>query len=338
MKPVWCGCYDFLTAKGNRQKFLETVKANGGYGIRIFGQYSKKVITCIPFNQVVKDSRIDDFNFSTEQRMCLEKKDGKWWFNRPENPNSWLPLYDLEDLREDYFLNLFHWGTICRILGLAIHIDLDDYVSLKRDGIDKYLHPYYCSIQALSSQTLGGVWGNPMKKYICPWWKKAIASLTESGVELYAYTMNEYDSKNNPDKQYLNWNIWGTDKLKKYGVPKNRLIASSSRLPQEIIKTTGFFSFHGIASPEAIPNKFPIQNNKCILSGDGGRGNGRPDAKGRKGSSVAQEKAIAKIILERNYAGREVLDRGLWRKNNDIANVDDFDPATLKSSSQILNQ
>ncbi len=336
-KQLWVGIYDLLTAKGSSNEFIDKCVNAGATGLRMFGQYTKKAVKNVPFKQVVSDLRIKDYEYNPEQRANIKKKNSMWWFNRPENPNVWLPLYDLEDFKSEFFANLFSMGLKLKLAGLALHIDLDDYCSLKRDGIDKYLHPYYCSIQALSTSTIGGVWGNAMKKYIAGYWKRALKSLLESRVTLYGYSMNEYDSKDNPDTVYLLWNNWATSKLNQFKLPKNRLIASASRLPAEIAKTAKFFSCHGIATPEPLPVIIPIPNNRLIISNDGGRGSGREDAKGRKGASVSESIGIAEGVLKYNYAGAESLDRGLWKDNNDIANLDDFDPSCVNAMAQVFN-
>ena len=71
----------------------------------------------------------------------------------------------------------------------------------------------------------------------------------------------------------------------------------------------------------------------AIVSGDGGSdGDGRADKKGRRGASVAQVIGIVKRVKALKMVGYEVLDRGLWRKDNDVSNLNDFDPATLAAA------
>jgi hypothetical protein len=223
-----------------------------------------------------------------------------------------------------------------RAAGLALEVDLDDFCSLKSGGIEKYRHPYICSIQALSTSTPGGVWGDALWPYIRAIWKREIRALRRTKVKLYAWSMNEGDALDHPDEFMLRWFERAADTLRKYRVKKKRMIASAMRNWEAIADMAGYYSMHGIVRPEKVLD-YGYPHRKIIISGDGGfDGEGKPDEKGRRGVSVEHAKLIAEKIIEMGYGGAEVLDRGLYRKNNDRAMLEDYDNKPIKTMAQMF--
>ena len=318
-KIIACSCYDLTTCDGDVYKWLQKIADIGASGCRFF-----------VLQTWGQEDRMDSF----QPYPVI----GTWY--RPDI-NKNFPLFQLRKDDRPYW-NEEWWAKYKAILkemkrlGLTAHIVGDDYCSLKKGKQDKYNHPYYCSLEALEDfdpPTPGGVWGEAMKKYRIDLYKRLIKEARQIGVDFTFEVMNEYDAKGWDDEFMIEWHKWATEKVRKI-YPKIKLIASASRNAKEIAEQVDIYSCHGIVRPEkvdSVKEKWGDKKN-LLISGDGGfDGNGTADAKGRKGASPEQMRGIARKIYGYGYKGYEYFDRGLYRRNNSRANLNDFDDKALKA-------
>ncbi len=318
-KIISSGCYDLLTADGDWRAFLKKIDDIGANGFRFFA------IQC--FGQ--KD-RLKPF-----QPYPVV---GTW---KHPDTNKTFPLFQLRDQdNKNPIWNEDWWDKYKAILkeakaaGLTAHLVADTYTDLKKGKDEKYNHPWYCSKEALKDYpppTPGGVWGEAMKKYHVDLWKRMIKEARDIGTDFTFEISNEYDAKDWDDEFMISWHKWAVEEVKKI-YPKIIIIASASRNALEIKKQVDIYSCHGYVRPEKIDQVKEKwgEEKELLVSGDGGfDGDGPADKNGRKGASPEQMRGIAQKFYEYDYAGYEYFDRGLYQKNNDRANLDDFHEAPL---------
>ncbi len=247
--------------------------------------------------------------------------------------NKKFPKFSLSEWNEIWWN--WYWDILGEMkrLGLTAHIVAHDYSSLKKDKHEKYYHPFRCSDEAFA--TRGGVWGEARKPYHAQFFRRLIKDARQVGVDFTFEIMNEYDAKDWPDEHMLAWHQWAVKKARGFGA--KTIIASAMR-NHRAIKENGndkdieIYSQHGIVRPEKVDDAYDKweEEKGILISGDGGfDGDGTADAKGRQGASPNQMRGIAKKIYGYGYEGYEYFDRGLYKRNNSRANLNDFDDKAL---------
>lgn len=305
------GAYDLLGATGDWRCFLRRAKDNGAWGVRLFVQYA----------------------WNSAPPCPLYKRVGSW--THPTTHTT-FPLYRLGTLTDPSW-NPNSWEHIREVLaemkklGLVAILAADDFCSLKGNKTTKYFHPFYCSEEALSPTTPGGIWGEAMKRYHTNLYWEIIRTAKNIGVIFFIEPMNEYDIVDGTDTQVVAWHKWATDRIVSLGVPRARLLAAPGRCKQAIAGQVGVFSIHQIGRAEQVSKVLNIPVAKTLYSSDGFKtGGGNPDASGHGGVGTLAAGPLAQKIIALGGFGFDLMDRGLWHDNNDRANLDDFDPRVLK--------
>jgi len=302
-KSVICSCYDLMTADGDWEKWLEKIAHIGANGTRFFAL------------------------------QCFGQKD----FMNPFQPfeiipgkiHRGFPVFDLLKWNPDWWKKYRQILRKMKSLNLEADIVGETYTDLKKTGDEKYKHPFYNSIQAFA--TPGGVWGEPMKRFRRRLYHRLIKTALRIGVPFRFEGMNEYDAKAWDDKYMIEYHKWMVDEIRKSGAKV--VIASAMRNYEAIKEQVDFYSIHGCVTPKSIDGAYKRYGSKgYIISGDGGfDGHGPRDAKGRRGASPKEMRGIVRKMYKYGYVELEYFDRGLYRQNNDRANLDDFHIKPLKS-------
>jgi len=303
-------CYDIMTAKGDLLKWLEAVSDIGANGVRFFA-------------------------------IQTWGQHDKWHPFQPypvvgKHPDRDLPLFRLGEWNEAWWDRYKAILNKMKELGLTAHIVAEDMCSgLKQSGDEKHKNPMVGSEEALSPATPGGVWGKAMRQYHLALFRRLILEAWATEVNFTFEPMNEYDAIDWSDAFMIAWHQWAIDEARKI-YPDIKIITSASRNMEEIKKQVneigGLYSAHGFVRPEKIDEFYTKYGSEgFLISGDGGwDGDGRPDAKGRRGSSPVQLERIAEKMFKYGYPGHERFDRGLYFRNNDIANLDDYDDSAMR--------
>lgn len=297
-------CYDIMTAEGDWEKWLETIATTGANGVRFFavqtwGQPKDK---WHPFQPYPVVGEIADRN---------------------------LPKFSLSDWNKDWWQKYRVILMKMKTEELTAHIVAEDYCSLKMGGNDKYKNPFIGSEEAMGPSTPDGVWGEAMKPYHLALFRKLIEEAKRVGVKFTFEVMNEYDAKDWPDDFMIAWHQWAVEECFVLGA--HVIIASAMRNMKDIREQVDIYSAHGFVRPEKIDDFYLKYGRQgFLISGDGGfDGGGRCDKKGRRGSSKGQARLIAQKIYQYGYMGHERFDRALYWKDNDRANLDDYDPSVM---------
>ncbi len=308
-------CHDLQDARGDVPKFLDKVVCAGCHDIHFFAFRAapgacKQGATTMPYNVV-----------------------GKW--THPTSGDT-FPMYKLtKNWNTEYFKKLM------LILNELKKREIRPWISIHdirlRDKHGKYWHPFYCSEEALGPNTPGGVWGEPNK----PWgmfpyhrnWINVLAKKVYSVIDNPAWEIcNEFNSPAFQSDEYMLEAYWKLDDVLTH-VPVSPFDTWGSGITFQDPDLTRYYSAHGVVTPDKVQPVTGTRNKALIISGDGGGdGDGRADKKGKKGASPAQCTAIMKRIKALGMVGYEVLDRGLWKSDNDVSNLDDFDPASLEAA------
>jgi|Deesub1362B_J571_1020462.scaffolds.fasta_scaffold00331_21 hypothetical protein len=320
-RKVICSCYNLLTARGDKEKFIKTIAKNGANSIRIFALYT--------------------WGMDKENPLMPFKEICKW--NAGYNIPKILPFFDMTEDNKDYWdewWRIHEW--IAEYIGHVREVAHDN-CSFKKSGYEKYYHPFLSCIQRRDPddpgkiKIPGGVWGEGMKKWHKFWFKKLVTNLKKLGIPFEIEICNEYDAIDWPDSHMIEWHNWAVQTFIQLGVPRERIIASAMRNPKEISEQVAYYSVHGHSRPEDVkPNYFGIPNEKIEISTDGGfKGKGRADWKGRRGPNCKQAREIAQKAKEYGYTRIEFFDRGIEGKRalvkgQLIANVDLFSSKVLQ--------
>ncbi len=319
-KLVLFFCHDLQDARGDVPKFLDKVVATGCHDLHFFAFRAapgacKQGATTMPYNVI-----------------------GKW--THPTSGDT-FPLYKLtKNWNMEYFKKLRLILNELKKRNIRPWISIHD-IRL-RDKKGKYWHPFYCSDEALGPTTPGGVWGEPNKPWgMFPYHRNWIKVLAQKVYSVYNDPVWEICNEfNTPPFQGDNHMIEAHGRL------TDELDKSSFVMPEKwtsgitgCYRNAHSYSAHGIVRPEKVKPVPGIPIGATIISGDGGSdGDGRADKKGRKGASPAQCTAIMKRIKDLGMVGYEVLDRGLWKKDYDVSNLDDFDPSSLSAAVKEANR
>lgn len=336
-KLLFIGAYDYLCATGNHMLFLARGRDAQASGWRIFADCQWKHTGTQPYEYADYDEvtaqaiRYKDPNDIKDIRNI----NGKLTIIRESGAR--FPLYDYTRPYRPYW-DAFRWkmGKI-KEYDMMAWIAALDYCTLKQTGDDKYFSPWICAKQRMMPGVQNGTWGEQMKPWIAAWYSTLIGVLKDIGVKFIIEDMNEGWAISQSEDFVLAWFKWSNAELRKL-VPKEQILTTvGGVVGDEIAKLCGYKSPHGYVRPDRVPSSFVVPAEKIIISGDGGTdGNGRPDFKGKRGVSEDDAEAIAHKIIEYGYAGTEVLDRGLWRNNNDRANLDTWDDGPTKRMAQVF--
>ena len=286
---VYASPYDIIGAVGDWKKYLRDIRKAGAFGIRVFVVYA----------------------WLEPAPIAAYKTVGTW---TDEETGNQYALFRLSEWNPVFWDKLSEILAYCRELGLEAWLVAEDYCSLKNGRPYKFYNPYYTSEEALSPETPGGVWGEPMNPYHAALFKKVADVAKASGAAWKFEIMNEADALEWPEDFFVRWYKWAIDAAIDAGVPREKMIASVSHAAAELAALVGYLSPHGIGRPSQVGSISGIPNAKLILSSDGfGLGTGPADESGGHGVGldVADELALATIGLGA-YAF-EVLDRGIWR-------------------------
>lgn len=231
--------------------------------------------------------------------------------------------------------------TEMRKRGIVAEVSVED-IRL-RSGDDKYYNPFYCSDEALSDSTPGGVWGEPGKKGMMPWhgyWMrretKAVLQRQPRAIFEANNEMNTPSFSHHPGDDFDLYMVNDCRPKLAAGIVGAGVTANRTWTSGDLRNWRGggaFYSAHGIVRPEKVRPLDGVPNTRLIISMDGGfDGDGDADIAGRKGASVEQTIAITRRGIEMRARKIEVMARKMWKRNKHVADLDDFDPATLRAA------
>jgi len=222
-----------------------------------------------------------------------------------------------------------------------------------RTGNDKYWDPNRSSVEALGPNTLGGVWGEPGKPGMMPYILRWFAVLFKTYVlpicpDAWGEACNEFNTPSFAHVPGDDFDWYMVEKCRpmmtaamvKAGVLLSRTWTSGD-LRNWRFSGGAFYSAHGIVRPENVKALPGVPNERLIISMDGGfQGAGRADCSKppRKGASVEQTIGIVEEAVAMNAAEVEVMDRGMWARNRHVADLDSFDPATLRAATTTVKR
>lgn len=311
--PLFVFIPDIITSEGDLGAFLTKTAESGSWGIRIFANYS----------------------WGRGWRLSPYVQTGTW--SHPTTGKK-FPLFDLQTWNPDYWARLKTIYLSCKEKDLEIVITVTDVRDMDKN--EKYYSPWYCSLQALAPESSGGVYGEYLKPFHYNLARVLIEKLNASGVKFRVEIANEFSDLGWADEGHPSIPIkWYSDfvaKLKTFGIPASRMIHSGWK--DAVYNQGGIFSAHRIVLPTKLSalSYSSADRPRILISGDGGfDGNGRSDAEGRKGVSVADIQTIGTIIETLKYYGYEFMDRGLWKKDNANADLDDFDSSPASAFTKL---
>jgi hypothetical protein len=247
-----------------------------------------------------------------------------------------FPLFDLQEWNSPYWKKRQVLCELVKKYNLDLVLTIMDVRLM--DKTEKYFNPWYGSKQAHEQASASHVYGDPMRPFHLHLAERLIQKIMTADVNLTVEPANEFsplnwDVQGRPEVP-KKWYGWYVQQIQNIGLDDKHLIHSGWK--EAVFNQPGIFSHHGIVRPENVPAY--SNPRKILLSGDGGfNGEGRADAKGRKGASVEQGKALARIIKQYGFYGYEVMDRGLWKRDNANAYLPDFDATVVKEIMRILN-
>lgn len=331
---------DVVNAAGDPVRFAERIHAAGGDAVLIFGmsafpEAGRIGKLLLPYGQ---DGAFTHDSGRTYPRFRLLKRDAAGRLV----PN-WNQAY-LDRVR------LIRGAFIKN--GIERDLAVND-IRRKSEPSGKYFHPYYCSVEALGPETPGGVWGRPgqwpMRRYhasftamaISRWWPRKVKAVNEYNSPSFA---TGDDGKIDPVQEAYMTNVVLPDLCRmilRAGRVKE-VWTSGSIAAARAAKAQGVlwgYSWHGVSTADDIPDDIAertgFPTSRIVVSCDGGtKGHGDPDAKGRRGPSVAEAVGIVKRARELGIPEVVMSYRGFWFKNNGWADLDAFKPDVLAASAE----
>ncbi len=324
MKKIIVSALDFFTARGDKIEFLKRCRDNGANSLRIIYQYSWGDNVLSPYLQV-----------------------GNWKADYQEAPE--MPFYaqgDQDAIWDPLYLSKLDYGHAL-IAGYIpeVYAVLHDNTSFKMEGWEKYRYPFLSSSPDRKldnpnySKYSGGFWG--LREYEggaktvqflhLRLASLIINSLKKHGLKIILEFNNEDLVQGWNDVFVEDYYKWLRDSFANLGISQSDIIACGRMAALEFI---GCYSQHGIAKPD-FPS-LAIPEEMILLSTDGGfNGEGDADQHGRKGISASDAKLLAEKSIKEGYIGIEYLSRRMYKKKNNQANLDDFNPEPLLEISKI---
>ena len=333
MKKLFVAMYGHFCRTGDWKAHYQKCKDNGATGVRVFGQiaWPEGRGTWTPFERITTIERIRQFEYLPPRGEDYVMHDGLPCWHRAKWPNVYLPVYDLEVFRPEYFERAQEFIEFCHEIGLEVFWELEDWCSLKHDTPEKYRHAYYVSPQAYSATTTpGGLFGlDPEKgiiRFMVPFWKRALALKPD-----YVSVMNEFGfaghkSDGNSPEEWKALSLgWYANAIKVIkGEGPFPLIGSSTHAyvsyPRQIMGLCDNYSVHGCINNDSFERElgdlqrlgldWRANAHKIIPSGDGGdRGTGIPDFRDRRGITLVEVPEICEQIERYGFPGYEILIR-----------------------------
>ncbi len=315
IQRITYGAYNLLTARGDRERFIKRIAK-----------------ICQPF--VDKGGKIAMRVFLTNTWGQDEKKPLQAWpiigtWNADYPGPKLAPVFDLgkpgrPNWNDAYWDNLIEAGEMLKHYGFEIDAVLEDFSSLKKDGIAKYFHPMRSNAQRYPNwakdipdhdPVIPNSWyGAGMWPYFKDFVWRVIQAMTLIGIPFELEAMNEENIEDMPDETLLRWHLRLVDQLDTWRFPRHRLVASASRSVLDIAKTVGTYSVHGHSRPQDVTVFYAgiLPPDMIEISTDGGfLGNGRPDYKKRRGPSAIQAGYMAGKMIQLGYTRYEGFDRGI---------------------------
>jgi hypothetical protein len=332
-------CYSLLTARGDREKWIKSIAANGATSTRFFIETT--------------------WGNSLDNPFQFFKVVGYW----PKSVYGvdGCPVFDCNEP------NMAFWKEfrkMCKLIHDNIghaHVVLFDHCSRKYDGWKKLYNPFYSNVQrypnfakAKTSNDLekasisGGIMGAGMMPYHKEVASRAVSILRSIGIGWFDIeTVNEYDTWNwdqlKPGYGYA-WHKKLTDHLTKtLKVPKQYLVYSGGKYVDKIANDVGLLARHGVSNASELPDQTQYWPSRIIISGDGAyNGHGVADYKGRRCWSAAEGRDIILAARKRGYTHVEYFDFGTEKQGglNTLSgcwgNVDLFNKAPLIAMAKAL--
>jgi len=330
---LWC---DVMTARGDLGKALDKVVQAAGPAnviLRFFTQYIwGGGIHFMPFLQATTPGGAPIF------------------FTHPTTHIKQV-VYDLHRYNPAWIFRFSLLNTLCWQKRIYLCPTLHDYRN--PDKTTKYYYPFRCSLQGLGTDNVAlvtpkeaqsmfahntdGIYGDKLKPEHEKFAKWIMSLMTAN---YFMEAANEFSRLTWPTTAVpLKWHKWFVDTIQA-DLPvnrKGRIVTSG--LVDDGIKNASHFSWHGVGNIATYGNAHSHGLRKSsIVSADGFfSGTGRPDAKGRHGSSVSEAKAVAISAKADGLFAVETMDRGLWFQDNANMNLDLYDASTLKAVTDVLH-
>ena len=324
--PLYVCVPELLVAKGDIEAFMIKCRNAGAWGIRFFALQSWSSVPLLPFNQWINDGK-------------------PVYFIQPDTGIKW-PVYDLNSPNPAYWKRFDEIISLMWKHGLKPLVSLDDYCSFKGGKETKFSYPFMMAKQSMSPAedrpyvipkeaqkkvlyTPGGPYAKNRVIFHAAYYRQVINHLKVHPYRIEA--INEFgplrylaEGDAQTPKEFYRMIV---NDIVSLGVPRAQIVHSGWL--DACLANGGTYCLHNIVRPEAIPPKV-----RYMFSGDGGA-NGRStidiDIKGRRGLSVDDAKKVARIIKERKSGGYELYAKILWKINDNLANVDFFNPDVLSA-------
>jgi hypothetical protein len=211
--------------------------------------------------------------------------------------------------------------------GYTLYEVVGDFCGLKYGGALKRNSPFYScdekyfpdDMASEKHKFAGGIWDPGFRFIWEAFWTKLKSEIDASGVPYIIEFMNEGDIKQDgygPEKAdiaYRAFYEWAIDWWVAHGVPRERQVSTSTRLPKEVADyiRPGLVGAHGHSVPGDVQKK--LDNGiywggvaRTLISADGGYGgHGHADFKGRQCCNAAEAKGIAQECVRVGAAGIE---------------------------------
>jgi hypothetical protein len=331
---VYVEALDLLNAVGDWRLFLSEGKRNGAWGYRFICDFAWNGPGTRPYEYAAYD---EDTAEKIRHKDPNDEKDiqndgGIMVLVRESGAR--FPLFDYTRPRAEY------WNKLAEVFAYAKEIDTElilsllDYSTLKTAGDAKYFSPWYCAVQRMLPGVQNGTWGEQMKPWIAAFYKRVIEAAKASGVRFMVEDMNEGWALGWPDAFVKDWFTWSNTTIRELGIPKERIVSSVAMA--EIAQLAGYFSLHGVGRPEDIKQVYGLPYSRLMFSSDGFKsGTGPADAKGKRGVGVDAAPALQAKMIEKQAFALALMDRRLWSKNDDRADLSLFSPTVLRALAGI---
>jgi len=323
-RPIWVFIPDLMVARGNLNTFFQSIRAAGAWAVRFFLLQSWSTSRLVPWKQAVY------------QGQNVRLYSAKYGVN--------APVCDMTQINTEYWLRLRSILALLKQNYLEAVVSLGDNCSQSPRQV-KRSYPFMSSLNTMSKQeawplldppdareictpSTGGLYGPSKYPLFRSWVASAVAVLKASGVPFYGEIQNEFSRLGWPDSapEPRNWYVMMNDAVRAAGVGIGHILHSGDK--SIVLEFPGIFSMHRICQAGMYPTT--VNPNRLMLSGDGGYSGDFPgrsltdlDAKGRRGVSVPDAIAIAKMIRAKEIVwGYEWMPRRAWKYDNNNANVD----------------
>ena len=309
---------DLLTAKGDKTRLFTTLAISGCQGIRIFGSWL----------------------WGDGPKLQPFVKIGTW---KHSTTGEIFSLYDLHQLNPVYFAMLREVMNLCTIYGQILVFSFLDYRA--PDKHTKYNSPFVCSPEAFTLP--GGFYGAELVPYMLRYMRRVMYWADKLRVDMRWEIANEFNTcgwekdKHDPTRP-LKWYKEILAELSKpilnyekdYTLPAIGSMIHSGAYREEIKKLGVRWCYHCIGRGNQIS---AIAGSTCWTSGDGFfLGTGDPDQRGRRGVGLLEVAELGLALKANSLVSvYELMCRRLWLRDNERANLDDFNPRPLAKLREV---